>query len=277
MPIPITYETPEYVGNETLKTFADTDSLGKAYLDLHGKVSSGSIELLPEEMRKDPAISVFKTVPELAKGYVETKKMVGAIEKAPEKPDGYKFSPVNNVHPGLKADGIQNAFRGIFHKAGIGTKAADAIQQEVLGVLSSGMTQAETQRKEIAQKAETELRQSWGGDYDKKVDGIINVLNKAGGVLEADLDTVSKAMKGSPTLIRALGKIVGLLSEDSIGSLGANADTQISTKEAAAAEIAKLNAEIIKEGTKHPYYDAKHPDHAKFNENFQKLFQLAHS
>lgn len=278
MPIPVTYETPELQSNESLKGFTDTDSLATAYLDLHGKVSGGSLDLLPEEMRKDPALAVFKTLPELAKGYVETKKMVGGIDKAPEKADGYKFTAMANLNPNLKSEGILNQMKGIFHKAGVGPKTADIIQQEILGVLSGGMTQSEQAKKDLALKNETALRQEWGGEFDKKFDSIVKVLTVAGGAdAISETDAVAKAMKGSPVLLKALGKIVGMLSEDSLGSLGAGADQQITTKEAAQEEINKLNAEIIKDGKKHPYYDEKHAEHTKFHEQMKKLFELANS
>lgn len=277
MPIPVAYETPELQGNEALKGFADTDSLGKAYLDLQGKVTGGSLDLLPEEMRKDPAISVFKTLPELAKGYVETKKMVGGIDKAPEKPDGYKFTPMANLNADLKTEPILNQFKGIFHKAGLGPKAADIVQQEVLGVLSNGMAQSQQAKKDLALKNETSLRQEWGGEFDKKFDSVVKVLTTAGGnEAIAETEAVSKALKGSPVLLKALGKIVGLLSEDSIGSLGAGVTPEITDAKTAQDAIVKMNQEINIQGKKHPFHDEKHPDHQKTKDEMAKLFKVAY-
>lgn len=277
MPIPIQYETADYQGNETLKGFADTDSLGKAYLDLHARASSGSIELLPEELRKDPALATFKTIPDLAKSYVETKKMIGSIDKAPEKAELYKFTDMANLHPNIKAVDIQNELRSIAHKAGLGNKAADIYQQEVLGMLSNKMAAQDTARKELMTKNETALRQEWGAEYDQKFDQIVKTLTAAGGPdAVSGVGQLTAALKGNPVVLKMMGKIVGLLSEDSIKNLGAGATVEITGATEAQAEIVKLNAEIAREGKKHPFHDAKHPDHIKFNEKMTKLFTTAY-
>lgn len=276
--MPISFQTPELQTNESLKSFESPDSLATSYLELKGKVDTGSIDLLPEEMRKDPAIAVFKNVSELGKGYVETKKMVGGIDKAPEKPDAYKFTPLANLHPNLKTEGIQNAFKGIFHKAGMGNKSADIVQQEVLGVLSQGMAQQQKAKEELAAKNETALRSEWGQDFDKKFDMVVKTLTRAGGKEAlSDVEGVAKAMKGSPVLLRSLGNIFSLLSEDSIGKLGEPADKPITGSDEAKEAINKLNAEILAAGTKHPYYDERHPDHMATKKKMTDLFNLAHA
>lgn len=277
MPIPVTYETPELQGNESLKGFADTDSLGKAYVELEARVKGGGIDLLPEEMAKDPAISVFKTVADLGKGYVETKKMIGGLDKAPEKADGYKFTPMANLNTDLKTEPILNQFKGIFHKAGLGNKAADIVQQEVLGVLSNGMAQSQQAKKDLALKNETVLRAEWGADFDKRFDSVVRVLTTAGGPEAiAETEAVSKALKGSPVLLKALGKITALLSEDSIGSLGAGVTPDITDAKTAQDAIAKMNQEINVQGKKHPFHDEKHPDHQKVKDEMMKLFKVAY-
>lgn len=270
MPIPVAYETPELQSNEALKGFADTDSLGKAYLDLQGRVTGAGLDLLPEEIRKDPAIAAFKTLPELAKGYVETKKMVGGFEKAPEKAEMYKFNAPEKIHPGLKSEAIQNGLRGIFHEAGLGNKAADTVQAKVIGMLSAGMEKADIAKKENATKTETELRQAWGADYDKKVDGILKVMVAAGGAdVLKETDAIRTAMKGSPTFLKTMGKIVGMLSEDSIGSLGDGDTPAITDKDAAQKRI----NEIIQTKSDAVLND-KHPEHKAIKEEWEKLQAL---
>lgn len=277
MPIPVTYEAPELQGSEDLKGFTDTDSLGKAYLDLSGKVKGGSLELLPEEMRKDPALTVFKTLPDLAKGYLDTKKMVGGIKKAPETADGYKFTPMANLNANLKPETVLSEFKGVFHKAGLPNESADIVQQEVLTILSNRMTQAETAKKDLAMKNETALKQEWGADYDKKFDMVLKTLVRAGGnEAVAATDQVSKALGGSPVLLKALGKVFGLLSEDSIGSLGEPGEKQITEKTEAQANIQSSMLEISQD-PKHPFNDPKHPKRDEFMTEWKRLHELAYS
>lgn len=274
MPTPITFEAPEMQTNEAFKSFDSVDSLGKAYLDLHGKVSSGSIDLLPEEMRKDPALAVFKTIPEMAKGYVETKKMVGAIERAPEKSDGYKFTALENVHPAIKVDHIQKSLMGIAHKAGLGNKAADVYQQEVITMLSQAAAQQEVAKKELSVKNETALRQEWGADYDKKFDHIVKTMIKAGGQDAASqTDAITAAMKGSPGFLKMMGNLVGMLSEDSINKLGGDSGESKITDKAVAQN--RIN-EIIKTKSS-AVTDVKHPEHAAIKKEWDELHKVLYT
>lgn len=272
MPTPLTFDLPDYQNNETLKAFDSPDALAKGYLDLQSRVAGGGIDLLPEEMRKDPALAAFKTLPDLAKGYVETKKMVGGIEKAPEKPDGYKFSAVEKIHPGLKSEAIQNGLRGILHEAGIGNKAADITQQRVISMLSAGMEKAEIAKKENALKTETELRNAWGADYDKKVDTILKVMVSAGGAdVLSETESIRAAMKGSPAFLKTMGKIVGMLSEDSIGSLG-DGDTPVITDKSEAQK--KINEIIQDPELSKAVINDKHPKHAEVKKIWDEMQAL---
>ena len=80
--MPITYEDTGLQTNEVIKGFDTPDALGKAYLELHGKVSSGDVGVLSEELRKDPSIAKFKNVNDLGKSYTELQKVVGTIKHA---------------------------------------------------------------------------------------------------------------------------------------------------------------------------------------------------
>lgn len=277
MPTPLTFDLPDYQNNETLKSFDSTDALAKGYLDLETKVKSGSIDILPEEMRKDSTISKFKSITELAKGYVEADKMIGGIKKAPGKPEEYKFTPMEKLHPSLKQDGISTALRPIFHKAGLHNEAADMVQQEVLTVLSNGMAQNQKAKEELAKKNETALRAEWGADFDKNLDRVVLALTKAGGAEAiAETDGVSKALKGSPVLLKALGKIMGMLSEDSIGKLGEGADVQVTDKTEALKKIEELKNQISSD-PKHPFKNVKDPKHDEFMKEWTRLHTVAFS
>jgi len=265
----ITFETPELQTSEALKAFETPDALAKSYLELHTKVSGGSIDLLPEEMRKDPTISVFKTLPELAKGFVETKKLVGGIEKAPADPKEYKFTPVEKVHANLKAEAIQNNLRVLAHKHGLGNKAADGFQQDVVNMLSQVMEKADALKKENAQKTETLLRQEWAGDYDKKVDSIVKVMVAAGGQeVMNETEAIRTALKGSPNFLKVMGKVVGMLSEDAIGSLGDVGDVQISDKDGAQKRINEI---IANPELRSAIMDEKNPKHKEAKTEWDNL------
>lgn len=264
--MPVTFVKPELQSNEAFKGFEDNDSLGAAYLDLHGKVTNGSLDLLPEDMRKDPAITRYKSVSDLARGLVETQKMVGGIEKAPEKPDGYKFTPAQGLHADLKTENIVKALAPMFHAAGMGNKMADTVQQGLLKTLSDISTQREAARKDGMVQSETALRGEWGADYDARMDKLDKTWKSVGGVgnvKETSLDN-----------IKALNKLVGFLSEDSLKSLGEPAQGPITDATGAQKEIDSYMKEITAAGKTHPYFNAKDSKHEDAVKKMHDLHEL---
>jgi hypothetical protein len=262
----ITFVKPELQSNESFKGFEDVDSLGTSYLDLSGKVAAGSLDLLPEEMRKDPAIAAFKSIPELARGYVETKKMVGGIEKAPEKPDGYKFTAMTGLHEKVKAEGILKSLAPILHGAGVGNKSADMIQQGLLKTLSDLTVQQDNARKDNLLKNETTLRGEWGAEYDARMDKMQKIWAQVGGtgnVKETGLENV-----------KALAKLTSFLSEDSLGKLGETPTGPITDKVGAQKEIDKYMGEITAKGKLHPYFNDKDPGHEEAKKKMHDLHDL---
>jgi hypothetical protein len=244
--MPIQYTDATLGANESLTSFDTPDALAQAYVALDTRVKAGGVDLLGAELSKDPAITPFKSVAELAKSYVETKKMVGGIEKAPGKPEEYKLNPVTGLHANVKAEGIVKALLPIFHGAGVGNTAADKIQQGLLTQLSGMMVQQEAAKKDAILKNETILRSEWGGEFDARMDNMQKIWKNVGGVGNVKESGIEN--------IRALAKLTGFLSEDSLKSLGEEPNAAITDATAAQAEIAKYTAEISSTGGKHDYY-----------------------
>src|ERR1039458_4154705 len=178
----ITYETPELQNNESLKTFDSPDALGKAYLELHGKVTSGDISILSEELRKDPSIAKFKNVSDVAKSYTEAQKLLGTIKHAPTKVEEYKFTALKDLHPGV-ANGVESTQKflaNLFLANDIDNDRADKLQQQVLMGLHASMVKHDADRVVKNQAVEKELRNTWAGDYDKNKANVENIFKRLG-------------------------------------------------------------------------------------------------
>lgn len=267
--MPVAFETPELRGAEALKSFENNDALGKAYLDLHGKVSSGDVSIISEELRKDPSLASFKNVNDIAKSYVETKKLVGSIKKPPETADGYKFTALQNTHPGLKdVPGTQKILGAILHEAGVPNDGADLVQQKIITLLSNALVKQDEARKVKGQEVETALRGEWKENYDKNKQTVETVLKRAGA------EELAASIGGNPVALRAMAKITALLSEDSIGKLEGGSAQNITDKQQAEKRI----QEIIKENNtaKGALLDEKHKDHAKVKEEWDRLHKVAY-
>jgi hypothetical protein len=83
MPLPaeILATLPEDIrGSEHIANYNDVGSIVK---DLIGSKTADWKAGLPDDLKADQAIGQYKTLPEFAKGFVETKKMVGQSLRAP--------------------------------------------------------------------------------------------------------------------------------------------------------------------------------------------------
>ena len=275
MPQPLAIETPELQANESIKSFQDQDALAKAYVELEGRVKSGDINVLPEDIRKDPSISKYKTVSDVAKGYIEANKLIGGIKHAPRTADEYKFTQIQNLHAGLAkgAPETQKFLAALAHSLDMDQDRADKLQQSVLGALNTSLTKQEEARTAKGKEVETALRNEWGNDYEKNKNNIENIFKRLG------VEDLASAVGGNSVYLKAVHKLTSLLSEDSIGKLGegTNSSIDVKTKEGAQKAIKEFNDKVLKEGLKHPFNDAKHQDHKKTVEEYNKLFEVAFS
>lgn len=271
--MPIMYDTPELQTNESLKTFDNPDALAKSYLELQGKVSSGDISILPEDLRKDPSIAKFKNVTDVAKSYTEAQKLLGTIKHAPSKVEEYKFTALKDLHPGVGkgAESTQKFLANLFLANDIDNDRADKLQQSVLMGLHSAMVKQDEERAVKSKEVETELRNSWAGDYDKNKANVENIFKRLG------LEEYGKEISMDPIKLKGIHKLTSMLSEDSIGKLGDNGSSSIDTKtkEGAAQALKDFNTACSKEGIKHPFFDDKNPKHKETVDNYNKLMEVA--
>ena len=217
---------------------------------------------IPENF-KDSAVGKYQNIGELIKGYDNAQKLIGAkgvilptekstpeeVEKfyntlgRPEKADGYKFSPIENLHPNIKiTPEDEGVFRTIMHKAGIPQKQADSLRKEYFGLASQMLSKQDEAITSGRKTAETALRQEWGADYDANLQKTQRLIDKFGG---KDGRTAFGELGNNPHVLKTLATIAKQLSEDSFipGSKG-----QSNQMEAAA----KLKS--IMDDKKHPYW-----------------------
>jgi len=258
---------------EPLKSYESVDALGKAHVELQSRIASGDIGIVSEENRKDPALSTFKNVNDLAKSFIETKKLVGTIKHAPAKPEEYKFTALKDLHAGLSAEGTQKFLATRLHALDIDNDRADKLQQEILLGLHNGMVQADKARADKAKEVETALRNEWADKYDTNKANIENVFKRLG------LDDFGKEISGDPVKLKAIHKLTSLLSEDSIGKLGANTSTSADTKtkEGAKKALDELMSDIVKTGKTHAFNDEKHKDHVATVKKYHELTEVAYA
>jgi len=256
---------------EPLKGYESVDALGKAHVELQNRIASGDIGILPEDLRKDPTVAKYKNVVELAKGHIEAQKLVGTIKHAPAKVEEYKFTTLKDLHAGISSEGTQKFLATRLHALDIDQDRADKLQQDIIMGLHNGMVQADKARADKAKEVETALRNEWADKYDTNKANIENVFKRLG------LDDFGKGISGDPVKLKAIHKLTSLLSEDSIGKLGANTSTSVDTKtkEGAKKALDELMSDIVKTGKTHAFNDEKHKDHVATVKKYHELTEVA--
>ena len=257
---------------EPLKTFDSPDALGKAYLDLHGKVSTGDISILPEDIRKDPTVQRYKNIVDLSKGLIEANKVIGGIKKAPEKAEDYKFTTLQNLHKNLgDVSTTTKALATMFHKVGLDNDKADQLQQMILTGLSTGFQKSDENRAAKARETETALRADWKDKYDTNYKNVENVLKLIG------LEDLVPDLQGNSKRLASFYKLTSLLSEDSLKGLegsggGGGKDTK--TKEGAKARIDEImkNPELRAQLS-----DEKNPKHKEMVAEWKAINEAAYA
>jgi hypothetical protein len=233
----------------------------------------------------DSPIGKYKTVGELAKGYSEAQKLIGAKgviipgEKAtpeewnkyytalgrPEKPEGYKFSPIENLHPEVKSTPETEAgFKSLMHKHGIPAKQADGLYKDYMGLVSGALTKRDEKMGVDKHEAEKALRNDWGADYDDNVNKVRRLIDKFGG--EGGREAFGD-LGNNPKVLKTIANIAKKFSED--GFVKGAATQNSETKEA--------NQRItdIMLNREHPFWVAG-PGHAEAVAEMQRLQKVVH-
>jgi hypothetical protein len=242
-----------------------------------------SIEI-PENY-KDTPVGKYRNIGELFKGYGEAQKLIGAKgviipgekdapEKwdgfynslgRPEKPDGYKLSPIENLHPELKiTPEVETGFKALAHKHGLTGKQADGLYKEYFGMISGSLVKRDEKMTADKHAAETALRTEWGGDYDTKLNKTKRLIDKFGGSGGRE---VFGELGNNPKALKILAAIADKFSED--GFIKGEQVTNSETKEA------QIKINNIMMDSKHPYWVAG-PGHAEAVTEMKRLQSIVH-
>lgn len=251
---------------------------------------------IPQEFVKDPNVTKYKDLPEFLKGHVNQSKLIGAKgiivpkedaspeEKEkflnalgrPEKPELYKFTPIQNLNKSIVVTPeTQSAFNTIAHKTGLTNKQADELNSWYLNSVNEMINKQEKADLEAAQLAETNLRKEWGDKFDSNKASVVKMLMNVGGQDVLDAMGGPDKLGNNPVVLKALGKISAMLSEDQInsfdksGSKGSSLGNE--TKEEAIKKIEAMNSDI-----KGPLYNDADPKHDEAIAERKRLYAIAY-
>lgn len=253
---------------------------------------------LPEEARKDPNVTKYKTVEEFYNGYKHQASLLGkkgvivpgenASEQErnqfynslgrPEKPDGYKFDTIEDLHQSIKVTPeAQASFAKAMHELGLSNAHANGVNKFCMKILSDAQKAQDKMEQEAAEKAETALRGEWGSDYDAKSSAVIKGITRVGGQEAIDAMGGEKGIGNNPVVLKMMSKLFGLLSEDQLNTVTAQTPAQGShgneSKEEAIAKLKKFDDPESEENK--ALYDERNPKHSEVVKERMRLYNIA--
>lgn len=243
---------------------------------------------IPETYKDNPNVAKYKNVGELIKGHENVVKLIGAKgvivpkedaapeEKEkfynslgrPEKPEGYKLSPVE-MHPKIKeaytpeAEGV---FKAEMHKLGLTQAQTDALHKWYFENASKGEAARDAATDKALKDGEAALRQKWGAEYEGKILNAKRVVAKFGG--KDALDALGD-LGSNPAIVKMMADIAANFSEDQIKGFG--------DKKSEGAQSAKEKIKAIFADPKHPYFNDGDPRHHESVTEVTKLYQEAYN
>lgn len=198
-----------------------------------GSFSPNWLEKLPEDIRGSDSLKTIQSLPDLAKNYIETKKLVGKkfempgegatpeqiaffrkVTGAPEKPEGYlgdakTLRPDSIPESAWDAEG-EKQFLTVAHKHHLSPAAVKDIIALHGAQISGAIKMSEEQQTAALQAEGNKLRTAWGRDYDANVILASRVAQTVG------LDPKTHEAFRSAEMVQTFAKIGKLLSEDKL-------------------------------------------------------------
>jgi hypothetical protein len=239
---------------------------------------------LPDPIRSEKALSTFKDVGSLAKSYLEMTKLQGNSIRLPgpdakeddwnriftklgrpEAPDKYEVAWPENV-PGVFewSDETKSEFLAEAHKAGLNNR-------QVQNLLDWNARSATTIRRNVEALGEqtvSELREKWGGNYERNISVSQRAAQKLGGQELIDI-LESTGLGNHKVFIELFHRIGKMMIEDEM--MPAEFDG-IQNGEDALAEVQKIMGDA-----KGPYWNRQHPEHDSTVAKVKALFERAYN
>jgi len=220
-------------GGESAGDAGQQQQAPEGYINPDGSFAEGWHQR--PEFAEFKGIDRFKTVPDLVKSYRHLETLKGtpgdavivpgadatpeqraAYHKAigvPETPDAYALKP-EQLPEGIEwHDGRGKAFAEFAHKQGMTQAQAAAVVAFQLEQEQATRGDAQAAYQNLLANREAELKKEWGSAYNHKLMVAKQVVSSLG------FDPGDAELFGNPKVLSFIGKMSGLLSEDTVSSM----------------------------------------------------------
>lgn len=253
------------------------------------------IEMLPAELRADPAFKDFKSIDALARSYKHALRFTGnqdpnrmvlwpaeGDEKGmadvlkrlgrPDDANGYNFDNVK-IPEGMPWDAeFQKSMVGIFHEAGLSQKQAETILGKYVEMEQGLFSQAAGKAQETAKTSEANLRREWGLKFDENFAIAETVLEKAFGdnvemIKQLGLHNQDWFVKGLANMGQGMAEADLHFDKGGTGITGALTPAQAK---------AEISSKMADPNFYKAYTDRDNPGHAGAVKTITELYAAAH-
>lgn len=165
-----------------------TNTVPTQIIDENGNLVSTWRNSLDEDIRNEKSLETFKTVGDIARSFVNTKRMLGKDKIAipnknstpqeweqyysavgkPKTSDDYQL-PVPEEMKDYYDEELVKEARGMFHNLGFNQKQVDALWAFEQKRLAAGIKQLADEESQEKADAENILKEKWGTAYDERL------------------------------------------------------------------------------------------------------------
>jgi len=201
--------------------------------DASGSFSEGWVDRLEGDLKNHGSLKTIGTVADLAKAFVETKKLVGSklempgegatpeqwshwrkVTGAPEAPEGY-LGEAKTLRPETVPESMWDAatekgFLEIAHKHGLPPQAVKEIVEFHAKSIGGALEKTNEEHAAHLQGEQSKLKSEWGGEFDS------NLTLAARAAKTAGLDPTTNPIFADAEVVKAFAKLGRMFSETSL-------------------------------------------------------------
>lgn len=257
-----------------------SDAAGSGPGDQDGGEGDGDaswLDVLPDDMAKDPEIAKYKTPDEFYKAYRNKVELLGRKGGVrPDTPADYKFTPPEGLHESINiTEESKKEYSELVHKLNLDNAQADGVNSFLMKKVD-GMVRAQIAAEQAAiEKTSNELRQAWGTEFEAKRDLVAKNLMKVGGQELIDSMGGANGLGNNPHLLKSLEKIFSMMGEDSIGKATTQGSSTGGALDTARARLKEIETDTKSEDFK-ALYDTSHPNHKKIVAERSNLYETVY-
>lgn len=184
----------ELRGDERLGGFGNASELAEAFLNQSDKLSQAVT--LPGENASEQEL-------------VEFRRRLGV----PEKPDEYEFE--EGLPEEMQPKTFDKWYKDVAHSAGLSKDQAAALRKAFAEQYTAGIKEVQKHKQASLEKAQKELREKYGDEYEQNIVKAQRVVKTLGGE-EFSSYLEESGMGNDPRMVDAMVRFANLVSEDKL-------------------------------------------------------------